>query len=135
MIADLLALPQYAPLITQHIARVLVAEAVDCYARNESSAQHWLVSALVISSALEDSLALQRPCRIPAKLRRLIADAEEDLQTALWRCTSCGCLDAPNRPLPWSHAMAQVEALVGVGEWQRAISSSQQVLGLLAEHP
>ena len=60
LLAELLAAKELAALISPDMARVLLAEAVDCHARSKSIAHHWFCSARLISGAVVGSLTLQK---------------------------------------------------------------------------
>ena len=109
-LAQLLASPQFAGLMSQHLARVLLSEAVDCYARSEDIAQHWFCAGILISASLQGSLQLQDG-EIPQPVLNIIADSKRDFATALWRWTSCSCMDAPGEPSPWQDAKAKQSSL------------------------
>ena len=64
-LALLLASPQNAALISPHIARVLVSEAVDCHARGHHIAYHWFCSAILICSAIGGSTLVASSGRMP----------------------------------------------------------------------
>ena len=128
--AQLLASPQFAGLMSHHLARVLLSEAVDCYARSEDIAQHWFCAGILISASLQGSLQLQDD-EIPQPVLNIVADSKRDFAAALWRWTSCSCMDAPGEPSPWQGAKAKAVQLVKKKQWQKAIASFQHVLGML----
>ena len=129
-LARLIATPQFAELMSHHFARVFVSEAVDCYARSEDIAYHWFCAGVLISASLKGSLMLQGG-EMPQAVLNIVAESKRDFAAALWRWTSCSCLDAPGGLLPWEDAKSKAVQLVKKKQWQQAISSFHQVLGML----
>ena len=130
-LALLLASPQNAALISPHIARVLVSEAVDCHARGHHIAYHWFCSAILICSAIGGSLQLYSGCKVPPSVNSIIDEAKHNFAAALWRWTSCDCLEAPSLAQPWADTKARSQQLAKAKKWDEAIASCQNVLAIL----
>ena len=129
-LARLLAAPQFAELMSPHLARVLLSEAVDCYARSDDMAHHWFCAGILISASVQGSWQFKNG-EIPQQVLNIVAESEGDFAVALWRWTSCSCMDAPVGLSPWKDAKSKAVKLVTKKQWQRAITSFQQVLGML----
>ena len=103
LLARLLGIPQFADLVSHHIARIFIAEAVDSYARSEDIAEHWVSAGLLISASLKGQFHFQDG-ELPQPVLDMVAEAKNHLPHMLWRSTSCHCMDAPNKLLPWASA-------------------------------
>ena len=75
-LARLLAAPQFAELMSHHFARVLLSEAVDCYAQSENIAHHWFCAGILIDATLQGSLQLQDG-KIPQQVLHIVAESKK----------------------------------------------------------
>ena len=92
----------YRCLISDDIASVLVAEALDCYAsydmsHQKSLAREWLRASVLLSAVLQGELLLgdALPCS-PNDTTALMHVVDVNLPLALWVLTpDCDCMDRP----------------------------------------
>lgn len=135
--ADLKALvglvhqPEHTKLRSADIARVFLAEAVDCNHRHEAIAQAWTCTALLLSASYHGLLP-EGADNIPAVIQELAAEADKDLASVLWRFTPCDCVPAPQAyHVPWAAMKTAGGQHVKGKDWASAASCYAQALTML----
>jgi len=123
--------PEHTKLRSADIARVFLAEAVDCNHRHEAIAQAWACTALLLSAASMGKLP-QGDDNVPPLIQELAAEADKDLASVLWRFTPCNCVAAPQAShLPWSAMKTAGSQHVKGKDWASAASCYMQALTML----
>lgn len=130
MLLKMLQKPEHAKLRTGDIARVFLAEAVDCHERCETIAQAWFCSAMLVSAAAMGALDGNE---VPEAVRAQTVEADRDLGASLWRWTPCTCVKTPPQRIPWTGTKTAASQLVKEKRWAEAVSCYEGVLATLAE--
>lgn len=130
-LARLVQQPEHTKLRCADIARVFLAEAVDCNHRRQAIAQAWTCTALLLSATSLGALP-EGDDNIPAVIQDLAAEADKDLASVLWRWTPCDCVTAPqaNHP-PWAAMKTAGGQHVKSKDWASAVSCYSQALTML----
>ena len=91
--SNLLRQKRFSGLLKKCVVRVLIAEALDCFALQEDIAFHWLQAAILISAATVNN---REPMDVHNALQDDVVDAldyaEANFAACLWHCVPCGCL-------------------------------------------
>ena len=98
--AQLIMLPEFAGLMSPHIVRFLISEAVDCYARSEDIADHWFRSGISMDVASR-YLGMLDEREMPPVVLHVVANCGRDVVASLWKWTYCSCLRSPPMVSRW----------------------------------
>ena len=127
----LLSAPRYSALLTVDMARVLMAEAIDCFARNESIARHWFCAALLVDGVVVGELNLEFDTfKIPPAVAHRIAEADIDMAKALARYVPCGCVCTSERArhTAWERYQTIATKLLAEKKWARASKAYRRAM-------
>jgi len=130
-LARLVHQPKHTKLRSADIARVFLAEAVDCNHRREAVGQAWACTALLLGAASMGTLP-EGEDNIPSVIQEVAAEADKDLVSVLWRFTPCDCVTAPEAThLPWAAMKTEGGQHVKGKDWASAASCYVQAQTML----